>query len=71
MTEVVMDKIAPGMYVDSEQTLHLDIPEMLSHYGYEDNPVNRLAMVSASEDLLQEQFPEVRLAVTEAPITER
>lgn len=43
-----LDRLAAGVYVDAAGTLHLSVPELLEHHGYQDTPSNRETLVKAA-----------------------
>jgi len=48
-----MRKLAAGVYEDGK-TLHVFIPEMLTHYGLQDTPENRDICTEAAEKVMRE-----------------
>lgn len=43
-----METLAPGVYIDDDGELHLDLAELLEANGFEDNEPNRAAVVRAA-----------------------
>lgn len=42
-------QIAPGVYVDEhEKVVHVDVPELIQHYGCEDTTLHRRRVISAA-----------------------
>lgn len=48
-----MTKFGPGMY-EHEGELHIDLPEMLIHFGYTDTENNRNMMIAAATEAVAE-----------------
>jgi hypothetical protein len=51
-------KIAPGVYVVNE-SLHLDLGELLVAYGYADTPANREILAASARVAAAREFPGV------------
>jgi hypothetical protein len=46
-----MERIAPGIYLDGDHDLHLDLPELLAAHGYERTPENERAAIRAAVNI--------------------
>ena len=44
-------KLAPGVYVQADGTLHLFVNEMLEANGYADTPENRQTLIDAAREM--------------------
>lgn len=62
-----MEKIAPGVYIDNDNELHLDVPQLLAAHGYEDNEANRQAVIRAAINVFDGVLP---VTVTNQPFRE-
>jgi hypothetical protein len=58
-----MRKLAGGVYVDSDNALHIVMKELLEANGYEDTPHNREMLLAAA----QEVFGPLNVPVEQAP----
>lgn len=52
-------KVGPGLYLDERNALHLDVPELLAHFGYVDTPENRDVVTKAAARVFHELYPTV------------
>lgn len=43
--------LAPGVWVDAQGALHLSLPDILAHFGYEDTIENREMLVAAATEM--------------------
>jgi len=58
-------RIVPGLFRDPiTGTVHVDIPELLEHFGYQDTPENRDVCTKAALAVCQERYP--RASIQEA-----
>jgi len=48
-------QLAPGVYVDADQALHLVVSELLTAHGFADTPENRETLVKAAQEMLAAQ----------------
>lgn len=49
-----MEQLAPGVYVDADKTLHLDLEELCIANGYEPTPENQATIEAAARTLFTE-----------------
>lgn len=54
-----LERIGPGLYRGADNTLHLDVPALLAHWGYADTPANRDTVVTAARDCFARIYPGV------------
>jgi hypothetical protein len=54
-----MERLAPGVYVDTDGGLHLVLDELLRAHGWPDTPANRAMLVQA----VYERFGEATIHV--------
>ncbi len=47
-------KLAPGVYVDQGEVMHLDLAELLEANGWPDNPRNRQMLIQAAKDMARQ-----------------
>jgi hypothetical protein len=59
----VAERVAPGLYLTPDNTLHLDVVELLEHFGYADTPANRDTVVDVAREVLARQYPGVPQSV--------
>lgn len=55
-------KVAPGLYIaegDGRTDLHVDIPELLEHFGYADTPENRDVCTREAMKVFARLYPDV------------
>ena len=45
--------------------MHINVSELLKANGYADTPENRETLAAAARDLIQAQYPETTIVVTE------
>jgi len=51
-------RVVPGIFRDVvTNTAHVDIPELLEHFGYADTPENRDVCTKAAMAVCQEKYP--------------
>lgn len=58
-----MRRIAPGAYVDDENQLHLEVPELLAALHYPDTEHNRELVTEMAQRIVAEQYPGVPFTV--------
>jgi len=58
-------QVGPGLYLDERNNLHVDVPELLDHFGYVDTPENRDVCTKAALDAFGRIYPNVRAHVVE------
>ena len=66
-----MTKLGPGMYHNGANAIHVDLAEMLAHYGYQNTPVNRAAFMEAAADVISDLVgagKEMEITVTTEPL---
>lgn len=62
------ERIAPGVYVDATNALHLDVPELLAAFGYADTERNRELVTRVAEEQLRATWPGVPITITDEPL---
>lgn len=55
--------LPPYVKQDASGALHIDIPKLLSHFGYADTIENREICVDVAREVCGERFPGVRVEV--------
>lgn len=65
-----MEKIAPGIYIDNDNELHLDVPQLLQAHGFADTEANRNAVIRAAVNIFDGVIPSVTVTVTNQPFKE-
>lgn len=54
-----MRNVAPGLYLDEGNNLHIDVPELLAHFGYDDTPENRDVLTREALRAFRQIYPNV------------
>lgn len=52
------ERLAPGIWTDFDGAIHISIPELLEHFGYADNEVNRKKMSEIADAFLRKASPD-------------
>jgi hypothetical protein len=60
-------KLAPAMYSDPAGQIHIDIPEMLAHFGMPDTEANRAEMTQLAQNSIRELLPKATTEVRSGP----
>lgn len=55
--QVGMRRVGIGVYLDVRNNLHVDVPELLARFGYEDNDHNREVVIAAAIKAVNERYP--------------
>jgi hypothetical protein len=66
-----MEKIAPGIYIDDDQEMHIDVPELLAAHGFPDTPANRQAVVRAAVKVFQDAGTRVEVTPHALPFPQQ
>ena len=65
----MIERIAPGVYIEERgpdgRVLHLDVPALLTHFGYGDTPTNRETLVRVAAKVFRERYPTAPLVAVE------
>jgi hypothetical protein len=61
-------RVQPGFYQGPDGELHIDVPEMLQHYGILDTPANREMLTQVAAELCRERWPDARMTVLDTPL---
>jgi hypothetical protein len=51
--------VGPGLYLDEQNRLHLDVPELLQHFNVADTPENRDTVSEAAVEVFRQIYPNV------------
>jgi hypothetical protein len=57
--------VGPGLYLDEENRLHVDVPELLIHFNVADTPENRDIVTEAALRAFRQIYPNVPAHVVE------
>jgi hypothetical protein len=61
-------QLAPGVYLDADQMIHIDIPGLLAHCGLEDTPRHRQLATEAALATFARAFPALVVFGSPAPM---
>lgn len=56
-------EIAPGAYLDHEDSLHLVVEELLRVAGVSDTPENRRTLIEETRRILARDYPDTEILV--------
>lgn len=58
-----MKRIAPGLWIDDQDTLHISVPEILDAFGWPDNAHNREMVAEAARERFAKEWPKTAVHV--------
>jgi hypothetical protein len=61
-----MRKLKPGLYIDSNHALHIDVAEMLRAHGYALTEENERVLKETARQALEEAFPGIPITSEDA-----
>jgi hypothetical protein len=59
--------IAPGIWEDADENMHISIPDLLQAFDLEDTPTNRALAEQLIRDELAKQFPTSKVVFRARP----
>lgn len=61
------ERIAPGLWIDKEDNLHVSVPEVLDELGWPHTQENKSLVNEVFEGLIRETQPEAKIVYREKP----
>jgi len=59
--------LGPGVWVDANDALHFNVPELLNLFGLEDTPENHRIAVENIKQMIEEQSPGTPVRYRKSP----
>jgi hypothetical protein len=58
-------QLAPGVWMDADDCVHVSVPDVLRHFGWPDTPENREIITQATREVMSNANPDATIVEQE------